>query len=47
MNSKQYAEVAEYFKDLSPFDDEDERQEDAEAGAAAIDDILRENADED
>lgn len=26
--------------------DEDERQEDTEAGASAIDDILRENADE-
>lgn len=46
MNEKQYAEVVEYFKDLSPFDDENEQQEDAEAGAAAIDEILKDNADE-
>jgi len=46
MNSRQYEEVIEYFKEFSPFDDEEEKQADAESAASAIDDILRENADE-
>jgi len=46
MNSKQYDAVVDYLKDLSPFDDEIERQDDAEAGAAAIDEIMRDNANE-
>lgn len=46
MNERQYEAVVDYLKDLSPFDNEEERQEDAESGANAIDDILRDNADE-
>jgi len=46
LNSKQFNEVVEYFEKYSMIDDEDERREDAEAAAMAIDDILKENADE-
>lgn len=46
MNSRQFDAVVEYFMDLSPFDSEEERQLDAEAGASSIDEILRENANE-
>jgi len=46
MNSKQFNEVVEYFEEYSMIDDEDERLEDAEAAAIAIDEILEANADE-
>lgn len=46
MNSRQYEAVVEYLKSLSPFDDDDLREEDAYAGADNIDEILRDNADE-
>jgi len=45
MNNKQYEAVVDYFRDLSPFDDDDDIEDDAEAGAAAINEILKENED--
>jgi len=44
MNSKQYEAVVDYFKEYSPFDDEEERDDDAREAADAIDLILMENA---
>lgn len=46
MNTKQYEAVVDYFKEFSPFDDEQEREDDAQEAVSAIDEILRENADE-
>ncbi|GEO58497.1 hypothetical protein [Companilactobacillus bobalius] len=46
MNSKQYEAVVEYLKNLSPFDDDELKEEDAYAGAENIDEILKEYADE-
>ncbi|WP_162894157.1 hypothetical protein [Companilactobacillus musae] len=46
MNSKQYKAMVDYFKMFSPFDDEQEREDDAQEAVSAIDEILRENADE-
>lgn len=46
MNKKQFIAVVEYFKEYSVFDDEMERENDAQEAASAIDEILRDNADE-
>lgn len=43
MNDKQYEAVVDYFKEYSPFDDEEERDDDAREAADAIELILLEN----
>jgi len=44
MNNKQYDAVVDYFKECSPFIDEQEREDDAREAADTIDLILLENA---
>lgn len=46
MNNAQYEAVVDYFKEFSQFDDDQDREDDAQEAASAIDEILRENADE-
>lgn len=46
MNPKQFNAVVEYFEEYSMFDSEDDRHDDAYSCAVAIDEILKDNADE-